>query len=378
MNAVLYVGIFLTAFLSLLLLVKKNRKSHDHILIAWLLVNCFQLVFFFHSFNTNGNKYESLEITGALLSAISSPLLYCYVVDLVIPDQSRLSTQFYHFLPFVFITVTILYLSFLFNDEVVFVKDGFIQSTQPDLFLIPYYGLVLAFINLLYPIWSLYLLIRHTKRLNNEFAYVEKINMDWLKHWIILSIIGFWLSFGIIWAGSFQWIEFLTSFQVVAFSITLNVAVIGFFGLRQTTIFTSIQNIHTTKKAISNDQKYQSSSLTNKVSSDYLQRLQSFMQIEKPYLNSQLNLEMLAYQLGMTKHQLSQLINEQLQLNFFNFVNQYRVEEFKKILEDPKSNRMTLLGIALDSGFNSKSSFHVIFKKVTGQTPSAYQKNQKK
>ena len=89
---------------------------------------------------------------------------------------------------------------------------------------------------------------------------------------------------------------------------------------------------------------------------------------------SQLSLEGLAGQVGMTKHDLSQLINDQLNTNFFGFVNDYRIEAFKERLTQKEYEHYTLLGIALETGFNSKSSFNSIFKKAEGITPSAYKK----
>ena len=79
----------------------------------------------------------------------------------------------------------------------------------------------------------------------------------------------------------------------------------------------------------------------------------------------------------MSIHLLSQVINEQLGVNFFNFVNQYRVEEFKERLADPSNRNFSLLGIAFDSGFNSKSTFNRIFRNTTGLTPSRYRESLK-
>ena len=65
-------------------------------------------------------------------------------------------------------------------------------------------------------------------------------------------------------------------------------------------------------------------------------------------------------------------VNKKVGKNFYDFVNQYRLEEFKRLLSDPKNRNLTLLSLAIDCGFNSKSSFNRHFKKVTGQTPSQY------
>jgi AraC-like DNA-binding protein len=102
------------------------------------------------------------------------------------------------------------------------------------------------------------------------------------------------------------------------------------------------------------------------------------MDKEKPFLRSKITLNQLVLDINISSHHLSQLLNEILDQNFFNFINLYRVEELKKRLGDPKYKNLTILGIAFDTGFNSKAAFNRIFKKHTGLTPSAYLRNQKK
>ena len=98
------------------------------------------------------------------------------------------------------------------------------------------------------------------------------------------------------------------------------------------------------------------------------------MKQEKPYLDSELTLLELAGTLNVSPHNLSEAINTQLQQTFFDFVNQYRVEQVKKDLADPQKQHLTFLALALEAGFNSKSSFNTIFKKHAEMTPSEYRK----
>ncbi len=125
-------------------------------------------------------------------------------------------------------------------------------------------------------------------------------------------------------------------------------------------------------------EKYKSSSLTEKQSESFLRKCLTLMETEKPYLDPNLSLAALAQQLGCSKENLSQVINEQTDLNFKNFLNKYRVEEAKKRLADPKENQFVLMKIAYDSGFNSKSVFNAAFKKFTGLSPSEYRKKVQK
>ena len=94
----------------------------------------------------------------------------------------------------------------------------------------------------------------------------------------------------------------------------------------------------------------------------------------KPYLDRELTIYDLSRQLQIPRHILSEIINEHMGKNFYNLVNDYRVEEVKSRLETDDYKHLTILGIAFDSGFNSKSSFNTIFKEKTGSTPSEYLK----
>ncbi|MFZ2286817.1 MAG: helix-turn-helix transcriptional regulator [Bacteroidales bacterium] len=96
------------------------------------------------------------------------------------------------------------------------------------------------------------------------------------------------------------------------------------------------------------------------------------MRSSRPYLNPELTLSQLAGELGISSHILSQVMNEKLGINFFDLINDYRVESFKEKIVDPKYVNFSLPGIALECGFNSKSAFNRIFKLKTGLTPSQY------
>jgi AraC-like DNA-binding protein len=104
----------------------------------------------------------------------------------------------------------------------------------------------------------------------------------------------------------------------------------------------------------------------------YLFRLESLMNDEKIFTNPDLKLSVLSEYLKLPSHQVSKLINEKYGKSFNDFVNEYRVKEFISRLNDLKYRSKTIFGIALDTGFNSKSSFNTAFRKITGKKPSEY------
>lgn len=124
--------------------------------------------------------------------------------------------------------------------------------------------------------------------------------------------------------------------------------------------------------------KYKKSSLTPKETAYYYQKLQQLISEEAPYLQANLSLRGLAKMLNMHPNKLSELLNEKIGKNFSSFINYYRVETFKKLASMPQNNHLSLLGLAYESGFNSKTSFNTFFKKEVGITPRAYLKQQNK
>ncbi|WP_299119719.1 helix-turn-helix domain-containing protein [uncultured Tenacibaculum sp.] len=102
------------------------------------------------------------------------------------------------------------------------------------------------------------------------------------------------------------------------------------------------------------------------------------MQREKLYLDGNLNLRLLSEKVNIKERELSKLIKTHTKKNFYHFVNQFRVQEFKKLLASPKAAQLSLLGLAQESGFSSKSTFYTVFKNVEGVTPKQYQESLKK
>jgi len=120
--------------------------------------------------------------------------------------------------------------------------------------------------------------------------------------------------------------------------------------------------------------KYEKSNLTPERADEYLKRLLRCMETEKPYLNGDLTLQKLAEKLSIPANHLSQIINERLAQNFFDFVNAYRVKEVQRLFADPSKKHYSLLAIAEEVGFNSKSTFNSAFKKHANMTPSEFRK----
>ncbi len=112
--------------------------------------------------------------------------------------------------------------------------------------------------------------------------------------------------------------------------------------------------------------------MKDKQAEAYLEKLISYVEEKKPYLDRDLSIQDLSDTTGIPRHHITQVLNEKHKKNFFTFINEYRVKEVIARFSDPKNNNFTILAIAYDSGFNSKTTFNSIFKSQTGMTPSEF------
>jgi AraC-like DNA-binding protein len=219
---------------------------------------------------------------------------------------------------------------------------------------------------IVYVIWTNVLLWKHRRSILNQFSDVEKINLNWLR---ILT----W-GIGLIWMT----VIFFGSENITFSVVVIFIFAIGFFGIRQMGIY-SPENIippqdilSENKRAGERKEKYSKSGLSKEKSAELYSSLIELMTTKELYKNNELQINDLAVDLDIHPNYLSQVINEKEGKNFYDFVNSYRLKEFKRLIALPKYKQFTLLSIALECGFNSKSSFNRYFKKETGQTPSQY------
>ena len=125
------------------------------------------------------------------------------------------------------------------------------------------------------------------------------------------------------------------------------------------------------------EKKYQQSKLGVQDLERLKVDLEQLMLEKKPYLNNKLLKKELAEMLGVHSPELSRLLNENIGMNFFEYVNYYRIKEFVQLAESEKGKQLTFFGLAQEAGFNSKTTFNKSFKNLMGVSPSAYfNKNQ--
>lgn len=223
-----------------------------------------------------------------------------------------------------------------------------------------------------YIIAAYFVVIRHERVIQQVYSNFQDKTLLWTRHFLY-ACTGVFLTCV---AMSFFDIGWADSFSNLFFCIVIYV--FGYRAIQQPEIFSDLE-----PEAMPEDSdislvhplaKYEKSGLTEERARKLLERLDDLMSTEKIFLNPSLNLQQLAVRLEIPPHQLSQLLNQFKGESFSDFINRHRVDYFKKAASDPANAHLSLLGIAFESGFNSKAAFNAVFKKMTGQTPSEFVK----
>ena len=158
----------------------------------------------------------------------------------------------------------------------------------------------------------------------------------------------------------------------------VTVLFIAYNALRQKEVFPINEKHREEVIAINTDEKMSNTTKRKILNDEELVALKSklnlLMQEKHLYLEHHINLASLSEEMNITPHQLSYIINNGFNQNFFQFISAYRIDKAKTLLLDKSSDKLTILGIAYESGFSSKTAFNTTFKKLTNQTPSEFKK----
>lgn len=363
------IGIIISFFLSIILFTKKGKSQADLILSVWLFfIGAHLTLFYLHITGqyVTFPYFLGLEIP---LPLIHGPFLYLYTQSLTSQNTKR-ANWVIHFLPLI-IAIGLLYQFFLlsFDKKIEVYKNA--GAGFEEVMRLMYMATLLS--GVVYVILSLFLLKKYSAYISNQFSDLEKINLNWLRYLIV--------GIGLIWIPVFFANDIYTFTMLDIF-----ILFIGYFGVKQVGVFT---NKNITSQAINDEVektddvnvsekiKYQSSNADETLLLKIHQELQDLMQKEKLYKHPELNLNELAQRLNVNPNILSQVINSIENKNFFDYINEQRIAEFIRISVLQENQKFTLLSLAFEVGFNSKTSFNRNFKKVTGQTPTIYLKEQK-
>ena len=357
-------GISIAFFISALLLVKRNKSKSDYFLLLWMLLNSAHLGFHYLNFTDNMYAYPHLLGVELPFPLFQGVLLYFYVSSVTNQGPKKNWHYWMHLIP---AGLAYLYLIRFFilpaSEKIEIFK---LQGGEEHALFMSLLQLVVFVSGIFYVLWCSKLLLNHKKNIRKQFSDIEEISLSWLQFLV--------LGLGIVWC-----LVIITQNDVLIYqAVAVFVILIGFFGVQQKNIFNEIVHAPKTKVAIESNlkaeekDKYQNSGLSDELAKDHYENLTRLMKEDELFKNPSLSLGDLASNMDLHPNYLSQIINEKGGKSFYDFVNFYRVEAFKELLEGQAHEKYTLMTLAFDCGFNSKSTFNRYFKKMTGQTPSQY------
>jgi len=381
MNSILLICAFQALFLALLVFLKKKKSHSDNLLAAWLLFIAIHILVEFLQLYNYQNDFPFPWLIGI---DVSFSMLHPVLILLYILSYARIShnkwNYLWHFLPFVFINLVLakVYYTRSAAEKIaeynsVMQGNGYLNRS---LELLTY---IIMIAGILYLAADLILIQKHKRNLREQLSSVRGLELQWLK--LLLYIMGGILSVAILLellTNTFQIVSPEMGTAIVFILIAIGIFYIGIHGILQTGYFSAYnprltnsgstswkdtRPMHKTIRPEINDQEQWGAQYD---------QLITYMESEKPFLDTTLNLQSLASMLDMKPHFLSMLINQKGGRNFFDFVNFYRIHEFKEQVLDPANQHYTLLSIAYSCGFNSKTAFNRAFKNLTGLTPSEY------
>ena len=297
---------------------------------------------------------------------LGAPLLFLYVRTLITGRAGSGKKDLLHFLPFVLCLLYLLPFYFQSGDAKLFsvasyydywARWSYLRSTT----------LIVQFIIYLSPI--AWMLVAFSRRLKRQSSPGEA-SVLFRVRFMLATLTAIWVfgSLKFVLTTIFPAYNTETVDLLVPASLSLFVYAMGYLGLRRPEVLTGMEDLPPAPR------RYEKSTLTLERADTYLQRLRDLMNTEKPYLDGALTLQKLAKAVAISPHHLSQTINEQLNQNFIDFINAYRIEEAKRMLADPAKKHYSILAVSEEVGFNSKSAFNTAFKKHANMTPSEFRK----
>jgi len=327
-----------------------------------------------------GEKVPHILLVFLGLPFLIGPLHFLYAKSLVNFSMQMKKTDWLHFIPFV--VAEIYFLSYIFKTSqqaLAFFNNQ--QINDASLLLVIHNWLIIVQ-GMIYLILTIILINKYSKNIKNIFSTIEKIKLNWLKiiTYMVLFVLSFFLIENLLMLFN---VQLSYHFNLTSFLYAILIYVLGYIGFSKSEIFAEPELAESIGQLSKYDQKslapksssvpkYEKSGLSPQQAKQYLDSLLKLMREKEPFRNSELTLHQLADTLSVSPHNLSEVLNTQLNQNFFDFINNYRIEQVKKDLIDPKKQNLKILSIAFDAGFNSKTSFNTIFKKYIDLTPSQF------
>lgn len=360
----LIIGVF-QGFFIIPLLLRKNKYPGK-----WLSLMVFAITFnLINYLAINLNLYHVwphfINLASPFLFLLG-PSFYLYIKSLTNENFRIDQKDVVHLVPFILVIFYHLEFYFYPGEYKIRLFDFFKYN---DIESVPYIVLVYTGAHVLQTLFYLILSFKILKELNLSSNKKDEKLSFWLRKFCVF--------FGIYWLVIFIWILYLTFASGFFYEVDLIVMLATSFLINLLAFVVIYYNSEFSSYLLDRtNKKYIKSSLSEEHSKAILKKLVNLMEHKKIYTNPSLKISDLAQELNTSTNIISQVINQEMKMNFFEFVNNYRINEAMRRLSDPKFSHITIIGIANDSGFANKNTFNRLFKEQTGLTPSQFIRKQ--
>lgn len=385
-NVILLIaGIIIGILAAIVLFAEKQNRAANRYLAGLVLICVGTLLHNFLIASGIYNQKPNLYFLPVLLSFGIGPLLYLFINRLIFLNPVKKSVIFLHLLPLL-IQFSFYLFCFLQNGDVKYeIYSLYYEPIIKPVQILGNYISVSIYIYLCFKEISFY-----KQQLNDFYSNSDKIALGWLHRLLYVFMFYYLLSVVfVIVSYSFHISEDYFPSDFIRCIIIFTIAA---YAVKQPTLSGIQNNIHSIKEdeVLNEEQvvpeKIDSDIATQiigtdkptqpkEVNADLLQKIIDTVETEQLYLNEELTIADLAKKLGYSSKTISHNINNGLQKSFSLFINEYRVNLFKEKKASGKYDQLSIMGLAYDCGFNSKSTFNRIFKEITGSSPKEQKSN---
>jgi len=354
-------GVFISCFSSFLIAGKRKKVMADYILAAWFMIIGIHLILFILFFSGNYIKFPYFLGYEVIFPFIHGPMLYLYVLSVTGKAPGR-KIWLLHFVPVLIVFVMLFKLLILSPwDRLAIYQSG--GSEYQLISSILKYMMILS--GIVYIVVSFFAVRKYTREIAEQYSNTEKINLRWLYYLIA--------GLALIWVAVMIRNDILIFFIVVLFII-----VAAYFGISRVGILDlPVITVNINEEKVDDEViKYQKNFPGEDAIIAVYEKLIYQMEKDSLYKDPELSLNHTAALLEVHPNILSQAINSIENKNFYDYINRQRIEEFKRLAVLPENKKYTILSLAFESGFNSKTSFNRNFKKYMNCSPRDFLKSQ--